>query len=418
LTSMTAPNLSTDVNDAFFQPLSGLVESAPALRNCPDVSDDAWVMLGLHRVLESSGSGRGFLQEHGPRFEQTPKVANYFATLRSTRRLEVLRHVNGGVLQRGDFGDQLAGVDELERYECFAVDGHWHQAATHDLRHDGTKMAVGHLYSLNLRGHQMEHLTAAEGLHEHDMSMLKRVKPKGLRHRVPPGRRVLIVYDKAGIDFDYWKRCRVDCAVYFLSRRKAGMIFAWEGDREVDRRDRGNAGIMADTWVRTRTEQRLRLIHYQDPISGRIFEFLTNEPDLPPGVLAELYRRRWQLEKVFDEIKNKLNERKAWATSLTAKAIQANFVALAHNLLLLYERRLEKVHGLSNDGEDRRRDKRLATMQTQARSFGRVLPTLLLNACNASQRSVKFIRWLRHAIRDKLTEEAATPRLRQLYATL
>ncbi|MHB1310037.1 MAG: transposase [Limisphaerales bacterium] len=38
-------------------------------------------------------------------------------------------------------------------------------------------------------------------------------------------------------------------------------------------------------------------------------------PEVPPGVLAELYRRRWELEKVFDEVKNKLREQKAWASS-------------------------------------------------------------------------------------------------------
>jgi hypothetical protein len=47
----------------------------------------------------------------------------------------------------------------------------------------------------------MRHLLAAKGLHENDMSILKRLKPRGLRHGVPKGRRVLIVYDKAGIDF-------------------------------------------------------------------------------------------------------------------------------------------------------------------------------------------------------------------------
>src|ERR1035437_9437636 len=48
-------------------------------------------------------------------------------------------------------------------------------------------MAVGHFYSLNLRTHTLRHLAAAEGLHEHDMSALKRVKPKGLRQGVPKG---------------------------------------------------------------------------------------------------------------------------------------------------------------------------------------------------------------------------------------
>lgn len=63
---------------------------------------------------------------------------------------------------------------------------------------------------------------ASEGLHEHDMSVLQRLKPAGLRQGVPKGKRVLIVYDKAGIDFDFWKRCRHECAVYLLSRVKGG----------------------------------------------------------------------------------------------------------------------------------------------------------------------------------------------------
>src|ERR1051325_8178880 len=68
----------------------------------------------------------------------------------------------------------------LNVYACFAADGHWHKAAVNDPRHDGSKMAVGHFYALNLRTHTLRHLAAGEGLHEHDMSALKRIKPKGL----------------------------------------------------------------------------------------------------------------------------------------------------------------------------------------------------------------------------------------------
>jgi hypothetical protein len=63
----------------------------------------------------------------------------------------------------------------------------------------------------------------------------------------------------------------------------------------------------------------LRLIMYQDPLTGTVYEFLTNEPDLPPGVIVELYHRRWEAEKVFDEVKNKLGQKKAWATTLVYK---------------------------------------------------------------------------------------------------
>lgn len=97
--------------------------------------------------------------------------------------------------------DRLSNIRELDRYECFAADGHWHKGAVHDRRHKGKKMAVGHLNSLNLRTHTLRHLAVGQGLHEHDMSALKRVKLKGLRQGLRQGRQVLIVYDKAGIDF-------------------------------------------------------------------------------------------------------------------------------------------------------------------------------------------------------------------------
>src|SRR5438046_8295729 len=107
-------------------------------------------------------------------------------------------------------------------------------------------MAVGHFYSLNLRTHSLRHLAAGQGWHEHDMSALKRVKPKGLRQQVPQGRRVLIVYDKAGIDFSYWKRCRQECAVYFLSRAKENQILQWVESMDWDRADACNHGVVED----------------------------------------------------------------------------------------------------------------------------------------------------------------------------
>ena len=49
---------------------------------------------------------------------------------------------------------------------------------------------------------------------------------------------------------------------------------------------------------------------------------------------------------------------------------------------------------------------------------GRPASMLLLIARGATQRSVKFVRWLRHAIREDIAEAVAAPRLAVLYATL
>jgi hypothetical protein len=179
----------TTVNQAFFQPLTALADASPHTRPCPEFSDEDCLHLGVQRVLETSASERGFLQEHGLRFPNTPGHSNYFAALNSPRRREVIRDVNLALVAAANLTlhDRLADIPELASYECFAQDGHWHKAGAHDLRHDGAKMAVGHFYSLNLRTHTLRHLAAAEGLHEHDMSALKRVKPKGLRQGVPKG---------------------------------------------------------------------------------------------------------------------------------------------------------------------------------------------------------------------------------------
>jgi hypothetical protein len=413
------PNTDS-VNYAFLKPLEPLLAQARNLWYCPELPDDEWVRMGVYRVLESSPSGRAFLQEHGLEFEKVPSYGNYFASLRSPRRrdlaLEISEALIGVVEAR--VCDRLGHIPELERYACFAADGHWHQAAAHDPRHQGSKTSVGHFYSLNLRTHTFRHLTVGEGLHEHDMSALKRIKPRGLRQGVAKGTRVLMVYDKAGIDLDYWKRCRQECALYFLSRPKENMIFEWVEDRPWDRSDARNLGVLSDRTVRSRQGHPLRLVLYQDALSGQVYEFLTNEPDLPPGVLVELYRRRWEAEKVFDQVKNKLGQKKAWGTSLVAKQTQALMIAITHNLLILYEQELEQRHQITNTAEDQRRERRLEEALGHRCGSRLSVASLVLEARRATQRSVKFIRWLRQALRGRLAEAAAVPRLKDLYATL
>ena len=184
-----------------------------------------------------------------------------------------------------------------------------------------------------------------------------------------------------------------------------------------DRADARNHGVTHDRSVQTHKGHLLRIVGYTDPVSGERYEFLTNEMDLPPGVLVELYRRRWEAEKVFDQIKNKLGEQQAWATSLVAKESQALFITLTHNLLLLYEKELERRHGVSNQAEDRRRTQRAEQAEQTCATQQTPLTTLVLQARRATQRSVKFIQWLRQSLRDNAAETTAILRLKAFYAT-
>lgn len=250
------------MNETFFQPLNHLVARSVHTLSCREASDEQYVLLGVQRVWEGSESGRAFLPEHGPRLAKPPAPANDFASLQSARRCAVLREVNPGVLTQanGQLHDRLADIPELAGYEVFAAAGHWHKAAAHAPRHEGVKLAGGHFYSLNRRTRTLRLLATGQGLQEHDRSALKRVKPKGLRQEVPQGRRVLMVYDKAAIAFAFWKRCRQECAVYFLSRAQENQVLEWVASRDWDRKDPRNHGVKEAMRGRTRDGQPLRLV--------------------------------------------------------------------------------------------------------------------------------------------------------------
>jgi len=72
-------------------------------------------------------------------------------------------------------------------------------------------------------------------------------------------------------------------------------------------------------------------------------------------------------------------------------------LTITHNLLLLYEQALAVRHAVQNQAEDQRRRERKKEHQQIARKNGQPLSTLVARALSATQRSVKFIRWLRRS---------------------
>ena len=188
-----------------------------------------------------------------------------------------------------------------------------------------------------------------------------------------------------------------------------------------DQHDPINAGVLADEWVSPSTVGvTLRRVRFFDVGTNRTFEFITNLTDaaVPPGVIAFLYRMRWDIEKSFDEMKNKLNETKAWATSATAKNQQAVFICLTFNLLLLLEQQLAAQAQLHNKPEEERRVKRMEKLQFRARKAGAVLPRTLLLAQRSTQIGVKFIRWVATHLWKTVSLQHACVALAALYARL
>ena len=408
----------------FFAPLAGISDRCPAARSCPELPDLSWLHLGITRALEDEPSGRAFLQSISADWRQVPARSSFFDSLASSRRLRFCREANAALCARmaRTLPDPLAAWPALAGFAVFAGDGHFHAAAVHDPRQpDGTRHVTGHLYALDLRTHAMHHIDVGDQAarrKEHDMRTLKRQDPANLRLGTPAGTKVLMVWDRAGIDFAWWHQCKHRHGIYFLSRPKENMVFEGGPALAFDAADPVNTGVVADELVAPATHMRhVRLVTFIDAVKGARWQILTNELTLPPGLLVQLYRMRWDIEKVYDQFKNKLHEKKAWASSATAKCMQAEFLCLAHNLMVLHEELLKQEHGIANETENRRREKRLRGDQEAAREAGREVSPLRQALQRCTQRTVKFVRWLRAYLFRAAPWEAVLDALRKVYRT-
>ena len=146
--------------------------------------------------------------------------------------------------------------------------------------------------------------------------------------------------------------------------------------------------------VTDRRGLRVREITFHNPCDDQVYVYLTSEMTLEPGLLALLYKTRWEIEKVFDETKTKLQEKKSWATTTTAKEMQAQFVAIVHNLLLLLQD-WHQQQGVANTAELQRGQKRLTQQQTELKKTGQTLPLIYTLLQRFTQAPFKRIRWLR-----------------------
>jgi len=75
-------------------------------------------------------------------------------------------------------------------------------------------------------------------------------------------------------------------------------------------------------------------VHYRDPKTSNEYVFLTNRLDISALEVAELYRRRWQIELFFKWIKQNLKIKAFYGTSKNAVLIQIWTALIAYLLLV------------------------------------------------------------------------------------
>jgi hypothetical protein len=143
---------------------------------------------------------------------------------------------------------------------------------------------------------------------------------------------------------DFKRLCRLaQAAAFFVVRVRKNVTFKRRRSRSVDR----TTGLRSDQIVvfqdrRTHAKypQPLRRITLVDLATRRRFRFLTNEFNLPALTVADLYRRRWQIELFFKWIKQHLRVRRFLGRSPNAVKTQIWIAVSIYVLAAIVRRQL------------------------------------------------------------------------------
>lgn len=150
------------------------------------------------------------------------------------------------------------------------------------------------------------------------------------------------VMDRGYLDFTRLYKLHL-ASSFFVTRAKKRFDFQRLYSQPVDRA----TGVICDQIVtlvnpvpRQGYPEKLRRIRYRDALTEQRLVFLTNNFNLPPLTIAELYRSRWQVELFFKWIKQHLRIKNFYGTSENALRTQIWIAISVYVLVAIVKKEL------------------------------------------------------------------------------
>jgi hypothetical protein len=150
------------------------------------------------------------------------------------------------------------------------------------------------------------------------------------------------VMDRGYLDFTRLYKLHL-ASGFFVTRARKRFDFLRLYSQPVDR----TTGVICDQTVtlvnpvpRQGYPEKLRRIRYFDALTNQRLVFLTNNFNLPPLTIAELYRSRWQVELFFKWVKQHLRIKNFYGTSENALRTQIWIAISVYVLVAIVKKEL------------------------------------------------------------------------------
>ena len=159
----------------------------------------------------------------------------------------------------------------------------------------------------------------------------------------------IIVEDRAYFDFTLMLN-RINAENVFVTRIKSNT--AYETLEELDLPEGVDQHILKDEIIRLTSdkaietgisEHKLRLVHVYKEDENKVIAVITNQLDWEYNTIAELYKKRWDIELFFKAIKQNLQVKTFWGTSENAVKSQLYVALICYLLLELIKRTMAKI---------------------------------------------------------------------------
>jgi hypothetical protein len=160
-----------------------------------------------------------------------------------------------------------------------------------------------------------------------------------------------ITFDKGYVDY-YERFTSEKEGVFYVTRLKDNARYS--SGKEFDIPDKADSGVLKDEEILFyygkdgKATHRSRRIAYWDSENERLFEFITNNFEIAAEKVALIYKKRWQIELLFKQLKQNFPLKYFLGDNQNAIEIQIRVSMLANLLLMLVRSRVKRPWAFSN----------------------------------------------------------------------
>ena len=158
----------------------------------------------------------------------------------------------------------------------------------------------------------------------------------------------IVVFDKGYNDYEQYLQWNFD-EVYFVTRQKDNAV--WTSIEEFEIPEGTDYGVLKDEKIIIEKDDKsiiLRRIAYWSDEQKKVYEFISNNFDLEPEKIAEIYKKRWQIELLFKRLKQNFPLKYFLGDTQNAIEIQIWVCLIVQLLMLVIQRQAERKWAFSN----------------------------------------------------------------------